>query len=72
MMEEILNEAQREKRKTTPPNITYPYMMEEWKHILDEEEGEKSIHSENKDAVHINMNENEAETNRYTSEEVID
>ena len=46
-------------------------MMEEWKHILDEEEGEKSIHSENKDAVHINMNENEAETNRYTSEEVI-
>ena len=59
------------KGESTRPKITSPDMVEECKHILDVEEGDKSIDTENGDVVHSNINENESETTNYTSEYVI-
>ena len=58
--------------KSICPNITYPAMMEEYDNIIDIEKVNKSIYRENKDSIHINVNENVTETTRDILEEVID
>ena len=44
------------KGESTRPKITSPDMVEECKHIIDVEEGDKSIDTENGDVVHSNIN----------------
>ena len=60
------------KVKATRPKIKSPAMMEEYDNIIDLEKVNKSIYRENKDSIHINVNENVTETTRDILEEVID
>ena len=60
------------KVKATRPKIKSPAMMEEYDNIIDIEKVNKSIYRENKDSIHINVNENVTETTRDILEEVID
>ena len=49
------------KVKATLPNITSPDIMAECYNIIYVQEVDKSIDRENKDAAHINVNDNDTE-----------
>ena len=58
------------KVKSTLPNIISPAIMEKCYNNIYVKEGDKSIYRENKDAAHINVNDNDTETTREISEKL--